>query len=523
MARKQVDSLRQCNSGTAGMGKSMDSTQCNRLWLCCLSICLLWVTTLKVAVELAGTYIAVPAFEGITSICKDGYQMTNYEKDKYTKCTTDQIASCNSKFDEYLKSESIRITELQVINNNTLSKHENLSATTDQVVQEYKSKLEASSIIYNTNCSATQLNTLKSYLSESTQVYHSAREYVDDTDSLVVSMKQYVIELNNYNKDYYNNQSVESIKLFSSIANSSLDEGYFALNVSMTTLLSNMLTDIDNCFGLSNETMGNSCSSSARSAYEEIKQETNTQMIRMQFYNYEVESTFDTFVTTVTDTLDVVEAFYDAVNEVIDNVDNTLCTGDSSWCDFSPIDWQISIPQLPDFPTPHFIPSAVNVWGEGYNDALNDAKVNISSTFQTVQDMIDSMKASINSELNIAHFDAYQPPSYEGGNMSLVVDNHLVSSNAYINSLTTNNTEYEASSSSSDNKWTVSDINESSYSTSWMSGHVNLLKIKQIIVYIISLFDNLYIFDYLYRYDHNLSPRFHTLMINMAELFIACT
>jgi hypothetical protein len=202
--------------------------------------------------------------------------------------------------------------------------------------------------------------------------------------------------------------------------------------------------------------------------------------------------------------MDVVEAFYDVVNDIIEDVDDSLCTKDASWCNFNRIDWQIKIPALPEFPTPFYVPSAMNVWGEGYTRAMSTAKVNLTSTFQTIQTAIDIMKTSISNDLSIVHFDAYQPPSYEGGNISLVVDNHIASSNAYIASLTTNATATEQSSSSSSNTWTKSDSKESSYSTSWMAGRVDLLQFEQIVVYIISLFDNLFIFDYLYRY--NLTP-----------------
>ncbi len=487
------------------MGLSMESTHCNRLLLCCLSICLLWVTTLKAAVELATIYIEVPTFKGVSSICKDGYQVTNNEKEKYTRCTTEQIASCNTKFDEYVTAESTRINELQIINNNTLHKYENISDITNQIVQGYKSTLQETSIIYNyENCSVPQLSRLKSYLSDLTQVYHSAKDYIDDTDSLVISMKLYVTELNNYNTDYYNNQSIESRKVYSALANYSLDEGYISLNDSVNTLLSNMLVDIDNCLGLSNKTMGKACGNSARSAYEDVMQETNAQLTRIQVYNTQVKSTFSKFVTQVTDAMDVVEAFYDAVNDIIEDVDDSLCTKDASWCNFNRIDWQIKIPTLPEFPTPFYVPSAMNVWGEGYTRAMSTAKVNLTSTFQTIQTAIDSMKTSISNDLSIVHFDAYQPPSYEGGNISLVVDNHIASSNAYIASLTTNDTATDQSSSSSSNTWTTSDSKESSYSTSWMAGRVDLLQFEQIVVYIISLFDNLFIFDYLYRY--NLTP-----------------
>jgi len=272
----------------------------------------------------------------------------------------------------------------------------------------------------------------------------------------------------------------------------------------MTTLLSNMLLDIDNCLGLSDKTKGETCSGSARSAYEKLKQETNNELSTMQFYIDEIDSTFSSFVADVIDAMNKVDAYYDAVNDAIDTVGNTLCTKDADWCNFNRLAWQIFIPALPTFPRPKFVPSAVNIWGEGYNHAMNDAKVNLSLTFQTVYDTIDGIKASINSDLNDANFDAYQPPSYEGGNISKIVDSHVASSNAYIHSLNTNNTNHEPSSSSSDNKWTISDGKESSYSTNWMSGHVNLLQIEQIAIYVVSLFDNLYIFDYLYRCKHPL-------------------
>ena len=108
----------------------------NRMKICILAVCLMWATSLKVAVYVSTIAIRVPPFQLIYSSCKSAFQVASQEKRKYAKCVRMQLDQCTDKINRATITELRRVNISSNINTEIVN---SVKATYDTCSSDYMS------------------------------------------------------------------------------------------------------------------------------------------------------------------------------------------------------------------------------------------------------------------------------------------------------------------------------------------------------------------------------------------------
>ena len=79
--------------------------------ICALAICLMWCSSLKVAVHIASFAIDVPPIQLVYRSCKGAFHVIAHEREAYAHCVDVQLHQCHRNLDLALISEFERVNE----------------------------------------------------------------------------------------------------------------------------------------------------------------------------------------------------------------------------------------------------------------------------------------------------------------------------------------------------------------------------------------------------------------------------
>jgi hypothetical protein len=204
----------------------------SRLFFCCISIGLLWITTLDLAINIVQSSIPSPTTQSVIDSCRLAYSQTTQERHNYEVCANIQSEQCRIDFKNSLLREMDRsnlvLDENTEINLQVASHQQTCQYNLDQTMnalaawgnQKSSSDSRAQSLSYFPSCSLsdrTKVATLIGTILTSdtgpspkeikTSSMKSAIEFTQSTSLTIQSLSDYSQTLSRYNQDYLNNHT----------------------------------------------------------------------------------------------------------------------------------------------------------------------------------------------------------------------------------------------------------------------------------------------------------------------------
>lgn len=71
----------------------------NRTLLCCFAVLLLWITTLRLCVDIANTYVKPPPLPQVIKVCEDMAETAEVQRAHYSACVSNQMDVCQEHLD----------------------------------------------------------------------------------------------------------------------------------------------------------------------------------------------------------------------------------------------------------------------------------------------------------------------------------------------------------------------------------------------------------------------------------------
>lgn len=313
----------------------------NRLLLCFVVICYLWLSSLQMAVVIVTQYtsIVVPAYNAVFEECKHMYASANEQKELYNTCVSNQVKRCNEEL-EYTITRMLSTQNEQISENDgkillLTEAKSNCSAglaATQNAMNAWTSLGVKYSIPYNIyNCSDTQIASVKTFLSDysptTSSLYSTSLDYSEESDQTVNNLVTYVNDLDDYNENYFSNKSSSLQIAAKKIVIAASEPFVSSLNSSFSTI-DVMLDRLIACMGIGNASEMSACdmTTSSRELYDSLKETINTQnsMVRTAFDS--IEASLNDYVSEVESAIDNANSFYDSVASASGIVSTNDCT-----------------------------------------------------------------------------------------------------------------------------------------------------------------------------------------------------
>lgn len=210
-------------SVTVDGGKMVDS-DCgkliNRLLMCCLAICLLWITTLQVSVAIVSQQIPVPTIDSVIDSCSFAYSVIELQREYFTACVDRQLTVCAVQYNKAYLTESDRVTQAEVTNSYLTRSFQSVVTNCSSSFLHAKQSLKAwseggvgYSLPFHSNCSATDRQKVLNIIGSSssgqskTSIFDSAKDYSSYSDTTASHFSSYASALAAYNNEYVNNKT----------------------------------------------------------------------------------------------------------------------------------------------------------------------------------------------------------------------------------------------------------------------------------------------------------------------------
>lgn len=336
----------------------------NRLWICTFSICLLWLSSLEVAVNVVEHYVVVPQFSDVLQSCQYAYNLVVIEQNHYSTCVHLQSAHCRTAFDATFQYQLDLMKYSESFNNKVVNMHKTTQLNCSHSVTQSKYSINMwssqsiqNSIPYTTNCSTARITEAKLLLSDSSSsrksIYSSVADYVTTSESAVSSMATYSEALGKYNIAYAKNNSKQLQRLAMSTVSSVSLPYVRAINVSLQPI-EGAFTDIVSCVSLADtSSLGNhQCSYgvSLHQLYSTLQSDMNVQLAIVNNTMQALQSELISYYLMVQRALAAADSFYNSVVGVTGVVAwilqqvstftsaSSLCgKGSPDWCQFSTV------------------------------------------------------------------------------------------------------------------------------------------------------------------------------------------
>ena len=73
---------------------------CNRIIVCLFALCLLWITSLQVALSIIDIYVSTPRLDSVITGCRHSYDIVVSHKKAFGDCVDRQLIQCNRNLDK---------------------------------------------------------------------------------------------------------------------------------------------------------------------------------------------------------------------------------------------------------------------------------------------------------------------------------------------------------------------------------------------------------------------------------------
>lgn len=356
----------------------------NRMTLCAVAICLMWLTSLRCVVSLVGFFIPAPTESSVIEDCRTAYVRLDAEKTNHMTCADFQLDQCFKNLDSAVLQANDAIGATQRANSDLISNLSAANSVCTSVLTQSTNSLSSwsllatqspknnvsvavSGISYNIEYGSNGSTVLSEWEKNSCRalvhdvgsgsvdsLQSNSSAYALGSDGSVSRVVQYSIALNAYNQQYVQNKTSGlrslSLEALDRVSVTSIDS---ALNSSLQTLKAELMMAIV-CLSF-NGTDG-SCPLSGQRMVD-VYQTYSAWISRyIDAFTIEVAQKSSAYVTAVEGALTVAQQFFDAVSGatgLIKYIKNSLpgvnLCGKSNpdWCQFSKSSLYISGIDMP--------------------------------------------------------------------------------------------------------------------------------------------------------------------------------
>jgi hypothetical protein len=241
----------------------------NRAILCLFAVCLLWLTSLQVAVEIVNIFFMAPPFGDVYSECDNSANTVNDYRISYHSCVAGQLETCGVGYSGSYHDEYDAMVSGQIRNANYISSMKGLVDNSTAALDELRSALKSwseqdvmniipyASSTPSSTCSPEVLVRAKKFTDDTTvstqsSFYHNFNEYISNENAVMQSLTEYGVAFSEYNAQYIANKTGNlrflSVDFVDEIALPRIDE----LNVTIANIELS-LSQLMSCVSLVNE------------------------------------------------------------------------------------------------------------------------------------------------------------------------------------------------------------------------------------------------------------------------------
>lgn len=304
----------------------------HRLFLCIVSISLLWLTSLKVAIFIVSLFFTSPPFSSVHSSCTAAYEEVTSQRLKYEDCVGREMAVCDKELSSVHAAERSRADNVLQNNAIIISKmsERGVNCSSDvakgsSVLHEWSVAGGTNYIAYLSSCTDGNRAWMQSELSDASEIRSGGmdqlRGYVASVDTAMGRVASHSRQLNNYNIDYVRNHSKDIASATIQVIEESeaaAEESLLRLNAIVDELrrASDHLID---CIGLSNTssvTARHSCVSGqgVYDLYLQLIRMMQIQKVVLQRNIQEYNTVLNRYTGSVTAAMSAANSFFDSIN-----------------------------------------------------------------------------------------------------------------------------------------------------------------------------------------------------------------
>ena len=198
----------------------------NRMKMCILAVCLMWASSLKVAVYIATHAVHVPSIHMMYGSCKAAVKVVLDERRKYATCVDTQLDQCQTDLDRSIATEISRINVSSTLNTVLVS---DVEATFNACISDYTAvrfSLQAwvdvgqSIPMDNNTCSRQEQDEVLGVVGDinllRAETISLTNKYGHDSESTVRRMATYTKARMTYDRNYLNTHTSQSRKIVQS-------------------------------------------------------------------------------------------------------------------------------------------------------------------------------------------------------------------------------------------------------------------------------------------------------------------
>ncbi len=162
----------------------------NRCLLCLFAVLLLWITTLRLCVDIANIYVKPPPLPQVIKVCEDMASTAETQRAHYSACVSNQMEVCQKHLDNAYNDEYTRVvnlsTQFKAQINNLVEIDTKMSMLLSQILQSQKQYIAtlydaaSTAISYNdTLCSAYDVTLTQALLDDGTTEAQESMDRVE--------------------------------------------------------------------------------------------------------------------------------------------------------------------------------------------------------------------------------------------------------------------------------------------------------------------------------------------------------
>ena len=193
-----------------------DSKLRNRLKLSVLAICMMWATSLRVAVFISSLFISVPTFSQVKYSINNGLAVVAGEKEAYVKCVNSQLTKCKRNLEQKILGEVLADNRTAKLNAQLTDNAQGIQRRCYSSYSSLQRSLETyistgGSLIYQETCKDDVKDKLSVLVgdvnSAKSEAFDIATSFSDRSLGTVDRLVSYSNERANYDLMYIQNQT----------------------------------------------------------------------------------------------------------------------------------------------------------------------------------------------------------------------------------------------------------------------------------------------------------------------------
>ena len=412
----------------------------NRCIVCCLAICLLWLTSLQLCIVVVDLNIHTTTLGSVVDSCTYSFDVVQRENEAYSLCVQQQLITCNNVLTVSAIAETTRVETTQSQNTYIVRTNQQKQSNCSMILTAATNALKAWSAlgleytIPYRNCSTDQRIAVITLLGDTSSTarsnaYASSVQYSQSSDTTTTRLSQYEQNVIAYNVAYMKNKT-QILQSSSNTLIDKLSEPYLAR---INARFSNLEATVDGllaCLSLVDDSSAATVTAKVRcpyptnllEEYKSLRMYINTTLDSVHLYFAEVNDELLTVSAGISTAVGKANAFYNSVKGAQGvlawaqtNLGVNLCgVTQPDFCSFSTNDWFIPHPLVPSLPFLAFMPDGSALWDQ-VKAAPLQVKASIvntsAATNNDVAALIAATKVSM-GQLPAKALNDYHPPAY---------------------------------------------------------------------------------------------------------------